>query len=212
MDREQYIAAKRQAQEGLFSAAQQHDKAILTLAAGAFALSLTFLKEIAPSPRADTTWLIGTCWVFLVLSICAVLLSFHFSVMAFRRQDDILDKMFANPDNADDSGNCWKRCTIIANIFSLSSFVVGIVLLACFSFQNIKTEDHDMTNEPKKVDVSKGALPGGIPAPQVEQRGAVPANLPTTSGDGGGTGAGAIPINTPVDGPKQPQQPPPKKD
>ncbi len=34
--------------------AQSFDKAILTLAAGAFGLSLTFIKEVAPDAKSET--------------------------------------------------------------------------------------------------------------------------------------------------------------
>ena len=47
MEHHDYIEFKKMVSDGLLSGAQQHDKAILTLAAGALALSLTFIKDIA---------------------------------------------------------------------------------------------------------------------------------------------------------------------
>ena len=57
--------------------AAQHDKAILTVASGGLALSLTFLKEIAPHPLPETWKYIGISWACFVLSILTILLSFN---------------------------------------------------------------------------------------------------------------------------------------
>src|SRR5262245_8526451 len=53
--------------------ADQHDKAILTLAAGGLALSITFLEKIAPNPRPDTLWLIAFSWGGFITSLVAIL-------------------------------------------------------------------------------------------------------------------------------------------
>lgn len=42
--------------------AQQFDKAILTLAAGALALSITFINQIAPQPIPNSICFLITAW------------------------------------------------------------------------------------------------------------------------------------------------------
>ena len=85
-----YIEMKKQVDGALQSQANQFDKAILTLAAGALALSLTFIKEIAPTPDELTIRLLAISWGCYIVSIFLTLSSFHTSVCAHRRFDTIL--------------------------------------------------------------------------------------------------------------------------
>lgn len=54
----------------------QHDKAVLQLAAGALALSVTFLTDIAKNPEGCTYGWLGFGWVFLVVSMICIVASF----------------------------------------------------------------------------------------------------------------------------------------
>ena len=134
----QYIELKKQVGEGLLSGAQQHDKAILTLAAGALALSLVFINDIAPKPSPETIPFLGWSWVILVVSMCFVLLSFHFSIFAFRRHDQHLDRLQSNPETDPSTlKNGWVAATLLLNLAALVCFVVGAILLLLFCYKNL---------------------------------------------------------------------------
>jgi len=66
--------------------AQQFDKYILTLAAGALALSITFIKQIAPNPNPNSLCLLLIAWFLFSLSILSTLISHLTSQSACRRQ------------------------------------------------------------------------------------------------------------------------------
>lgn len=72
------------------SGSQQFDKAILTLAAGALAISLTFIKNIAPHPKDWTIYFLLASWIGFIISLVCTLCSFLTSQAAFRKQIEIL--------------------------------------------------------------------------------------------------------------------------
>ncbi|NQU22683.1 MAG: hypothetical protein HQ567_15510 [Candidatus Nealsonbacteria bacterium] len=196
MDKDHYIEAKKQTQEGLLQASQQHDKAILVLSAGAFGVSLAFLKDIAPHPQPETLWLLCCAWASLIASIVGVLVSFHFSTKVFQRHDQILDGLYGKQST--DTTNNWTKATTVANLASLVLFVAGITLLAFFAFQNIEIKEKTMGDTPKKVD--GGALPTTPPVAREVQllEGALPTNPPVSPGGGSERKRGAVPIQVPV--------------
>jgi hypothetical protein len=74
--------------------ADQHDKAILAVASGGLALSVTFLKDIAPHPLPETLKFLGLSWICFVIGILTILLSFQTSQSACRKQRDFLDNRY----------------------------------------------------------------------------------------------------------------------
>jgi hypothetical protein len=80
MEQTHYIELKKQVGNSLLAQANQFDKAILTLAAGALAISLTFIKDIIPTPDALTIGLLTGSWCCFIGSICSTLLSFQMGV------------------------------------------------------------------------------------------------------------------------------------
>ncbi len=120
--------------------ADQHDKAMLTLAAGGLALSITFLEKIAPNPLPDTLWLIACSWGGFITSLFAILASFQTSQWACCRQRDILDqKLMGSSGQQCDERNRWARWTHWLNVTSYACFLAAVVFLACFSWRNIPT-------------------------------------------------------------------------
>jgi hypothetical protein len=118
------------------------DKAILTLASGAFGLSLTFIRQIVPEgcePK-NISFLI-LAWIFLALSIISTVLSFLTSSKACTKQIEIMEieyKITEETTNSDKKHlNCYRRITNRLNIFSVLCFMVGIFFLAKFSIHNL---------------------------------------------------------------------------
>lgn len=134
--REAYLEERKMLIEAEGEAAQSFDKALTTLSAGAFGLSLAFIRFIAPAPQA-VGWLY-VAWSGLVLSLLSVLLSFLMSQYAFRRQRDILDADYIAEEQADEQeSNGWAIATGRLNLLSIVSFVVGVVALAYFAIRNL---------------------------------------------------------------------------
>jgi hypothetical protein len=90
LEREAYLEERKTLVEAEGEASQSFDKALITLSAGAFGLSLAFIIQVAPVPRA--LWYLYVAWGGFILSLLSILFSFLASQQGFRRARDILDK------------------------------------------------------------------------------------------------------------------------
>ena len=122
--------------------ARLFDRAILTLAAGAFGLSLAFIRQIAPQPEATT--FLAVAWGAFGASILSTLVSFLTSQSACRKQVEILESDYLtrmiSPIGRRDSGgtkNWLAGLTKRLNWLSMTFFIIGLILLAFFSFKNL---------------------------------------------------------------------------
>lgn len=158
---------------------EQHDKAILTLAAGALALSLTFVEKIAPHPKTATVGLIAASWAAFILSIITILASFLTSQIACRKQCESLDNLFAGK-GAGPQLTKWAVVTERLNLGSYLSFVAGLIALAVFGFFNLPSGHenamHEQSPRPQSIDLTPKPLTGRV-APRL------PVG-PTNSGKG----------------------------
>lgn len=127
-ERKQLIAAER-------DTAQQFDKAILTLAAGALALSLTFITKIAPQPKSYSKWFLIGAWILFCLSLLSTLISFLTSQVACREQRNILDEDILGKNT--DKKNKYALWTNKLNWLSIISFILGVIFLLIFSGTNL---------------------------------------------------------------------------
>ena len=119
--------------------ADQHDKAILTVATGGLALLITFLEKIAPHPDPATFTYLGTSWACFALSIIAILLSFLTSQWACRKQRDFLDRAYLRgPVAAAEGRNRWSCVTSCLNVASYLLVFFAVVFLVYFSWLNLK--------------------------------------------------------------------------
>jgi len=111
--------------------AQQFDKAVLTLAAGALALSITFIKHIAPNPKEESLWFLTAVWVCFSVSILSTLVSFLTSQAACRKYRHLLDSKSATliPEAA--------TATNVLNYSSIGFFIFGVLFLVFFTSVNI---------------------------------------------------------------------------
>ena len=125
-----------------FEETRLFDKAIITLAAGALGLSLTFIRQIAPDPKSWTIPILAIAWVSFCLSILSTLVSFLTSQHACSKQVEILEAEYF-PENGQQMGNKpnnrAKRCTKFLNWVSIAFFIIGAILLAVFSICNLQS-------------------------------------------------------------------------
>lgn len=185
-EREQLIDAERET-------VQQFDKAILTLADGALALSITFINQIAPHPKSHSKWFLLIAWILFCLSLLSTLISFLASQVACRRQREILDKRWFMKDkdkSMSDKNHADKNNAAILtnklNYVSIAFFIFGIIFLIIFSTINLPITERRVKVMSRKE----------------EEAGYVPPKLPTKPIDN--TEKGYVP-------PKPPVKPPPNK-
>ena len=119
--------------------ARSFDKYILTLAAGTFGLSLLFIRQIVPQPEEGTIWLLIAAWVAFSVSILSTLISFLFSQLAYRKQQEILDIWYKKDteDETDTIKNKFATCTQRLNWVSMTLFFIGVIFLVIFSAVNL---------------------------------------------------------------------------
>lgn len=127
-----YLDERRLLIEAEQKGAQQFDKAILALAGGALAISITFIKNIAPHPIIETIYLLERAWIAFILSLLSTLCSFLTSQSACRRQRDIIEL-----EESHNEKNKYATCTKWLNIFSIIFFILGIAYLSIFCIENI---------------------------------------------------------------------------
>lgn len=113
------------------------DKAMLTLSAGALGLSITFIRQISPSPLPGTFGFLKVAWICFALSILTTLISFLLSQSAIRKQREILDQDYQKGSNVKEQDNWLASATNALNWVSVLFFTVGIGLLSWFSIENL---------------------------------------------------------------------------
>ena len=135
-----YLDENKSLVAGEETSADHFDKNILTLAAGAIAISLVFLEKIAPHPQESTLFNLRCAWGGLVASLLLTLSSFLTSQQAYRQQRTINDEIFfANPSSKFSKKiNWWAHTTKLLNWASIFAFIFGLGMLVWFGFLNMK--------------------------------------------------------------------------
>ena len=130
-----YLDERKSLFNSKYESSRSFDRAILTLAAGALGLSITFIKQIAPCPKSNTHAFIILSWICFGLSILSTLISFLTSQKACERQIKILEDIFVKHSN-NFKTNIYSRWTARLNFTSIALFIVGVILLLIFSALN----------------------------------------------------------------------------
>lgn len=171
-----YLDERKLLVDAIREGARSFDKAILTLSAGAFGLSLTFIKQIAPTIQPGTICLLITSWVFFGVSILVTLISFLTSQSACKHQIEILEAKLAKEDN---DTNTPAKFTKVLNITSIIMFIIRIVFLSTFAISNLREgamSDKKQTKEDRGYVPQEAPKP--LPKPDKIDGGFVPPKLP----------------------------------
>lgn len=134
LEYEVYLESRKSYVESKGKSSEMFDKSILTLAAGALGLSITFINQIVETIKPGTLFWLGIAWVGLCLSILSTLISFRTSVESFEKQIKILDDSYPNIPTI---SNKYITITKALNWVSTASFIVGTGCLAVFSYINL---------------------------------------------------------------------------
>lgn len=133
-ERKSLVGAKREGSR-LF------DKAILYLTAGAFGLSLTFIRQIVPSIKSGTVFILICAWAGFCMSLISTLISFLTSQSACSKQIEILEGEYVDNHNSQDRKTNHRNKPAIwtkrLNILSIFTFIIGVIFLAIFSIVNL---------------------------------------------------------------------------
>ena len=132
LEREAYLEERTTLVEAEGEASQSLDRTLITISAGAFGLSLAFIVQVAPEPKA--LWSLYLAWGGFIFSLLSILLSFLASQQGFRRARDILDTYYQTKER---EANGWDTLTGTLNVVSIASFIVGVVSLAYFAVRNL---------------------------------------------------------------------------
>ena len=135
---ERYLQERNALEEARYKTSENYDKALLTLAGGALAISMTFITDIAKTP-VSKGYLI-TAWLFFGMSIVFHLVNHRLCIQAHDKTIEELDKeLEANFTGEKYTGkrNGWAVVTEVFNYINLSLFLIGIVFLGVFVFLNM---------------------------------------------------------------------------
>jgi len=144
-----YLDERKSLFDAIRDSRQHLDKAILSLSAGALAISLTFVHEIAPHPIKSTLFYLFISWFLFIFSILSTLISFMTSEKACIKQIDIMEKDIVEEDHKARKGkekyptNPWSNITRRINYLSMASFIMGLSFLVVFSIINVKTKEEE---------------------------------------------------------------------
>ena len=133
-EREEYLEERKILVEAERQAAESFDKSLITLSSGALALTVPFIRFLAPNPTA--LCLLFVAWGGFILALLTILFSILVSQGALRKQRDILDELYRH--NADAAQkNRLADVTNALNTASIVLFVGGVLMFALFAGRNL---------------------------------------------------------------------------
>ena len=152
----------------------RYDKAILTLAGGALALSITFLEKIAPNPTPWTSILLAIAWLCLIASVLLELYALATSQTVTNEQIRIVDEEYRQyllslpehppipePSTVPETPEvmeAMRRHTRSLNDWSRWLLSIGVLLLCAFSLFNLPHRNPDTKTMPTQpLHESKGS-------------------------------------------------------
>lgn len=115
---------------------KRFDQAVVLVAAGAFGLTLTFLRDVARTPREPQMLL--AAWLLFGLSVSVSLASHLVSQRSCRVEMGILDR--EQTDGCDAGPNPRNRASMLTEWFNAATLFVlfvGLVLVAVFAYANM---------------------------------------------------------------------------
>ncbi len=135
--RDEYLKAYTLLVELEGKAATSFDKTVITLAAGALGLSITFINQIAQNPTHK--FLLAIAWICFGVALLSILASFLVCQYAMRRQRDIIGEYYETKDPEKlKAPNCPDKCTGVFNSVSIGALSFGVLFLCWFSILNLK--------------------------------------------------------------------------
>jgi hypothetical protein len=135
--RREFLERRNRLEDSVKQSERTADRLVVSGAAGALILSITFIHDIAPSPQPETLSFLLSSWALLALSLLCSFASHLASDKAFR--DEIVKEDAAYEKNKPVTGRAiWDRFTGWVNVAAFSSLLLGLASLATFAFKNTR--------------------------------------------------------------------------
>ncbi|MBU0617391.1 MAG: hypothetical protein KKI02_06725 [Planctomycetes bacterium] len=169
--RKEYLDERKLLLDAEQESSKSFDKAMLTLSAGALALSLTYMRGFARDPCCPTVLYIA--WMMFGACLLLTTWSFLLSQSALRRQREVLD---CTHDGAGGSKtapckNKYASATNCLNWLSGIGFTIGVILLTIFAVVN------GSAKEPSQMSKDDEII-RAVPPDDYEKAGFVPPKPP----------------------------------
>lgn len=127
-----------------------YTKWLLTLSGGGLGLSITFARGIADPDGASAPWCLAAAWIILTVAVGSGLAALFVSQRGHEQSRVLLDHHMGEvrAGGATEVG-FWPRyndahaglktvkCVGIMNLASMVSFLIGVIMLACFAYYNV---------------------------------------------------------------------------
>lgn len=175
-----YLEYRKHLWEAGKSASEHTDKTILTLSAGALALSMTFLKDIVPLKDVIELPLVIAAWGAFGSSIACVLFSQYESRRAIDVQMQRLESQIARDFESANQPNPHTARTNRLNMFAGALFFTGLILTILFTTFNVRRYS-EMNNKIGSTNGNRGYAPAQLPSNPKPGAGYTPPSLPTPS-------------------------------
>lgn len=151
---ESYTKERDALREDALQSGERYDKAILSLAGGALALSVTFLEKIAPHPFTWSYGLLGLAWLCLIVAILLELYALAKTQTITNMQMDLAGAEYlaylrslpegqssalpaSDPVTPQTEIDQHKTRLRGLNTWSLRTLTAGIALICLFSLVNL---------------------------------------------------------------------------
>jgi hypothetical protein len=122
---------RKQLNDALQAASRDYDQAILTIAAGTLAVSVTFMHDVTPTPVAGSTPILVSAWLSLGASVLCMVCSFLTSQRTIRL-------MLRQPDlTLTGVGKRWATATYVLNAAAGFLLALGLGLLGWYAVANM---------------------------------------------------------------------------
>lgn len=144
-----YADARKVTVEGERAQNNQFDRTVVSLASGAFGLSLAFISTWIGNHTPIAPWSILTSWILFGLSIVSTLWSFRTSANAYRKQREAIDNTYKQmleaardetkpaPKEVKELKARSRKMTRFLNIASSSLFTGGVLFMLYFVARNL---------------------------------------------------------------------------
>ena len=113
--------------EGEQKAYESFDKYLVTLSAGALALSVNLVNVLGITGCMRCLLLAG--WVMFCLSLISILASFLISARAWRWERERYNELCEGQDRLRTASNPYSICTFGLNVCSAVAFATGVILV-----------------------------------------------------------------------------------
>jgi hypothetical protein len=116
---------------------EQFDKTMLTIAGGALAISLAFIKDVIGDGIMQQGWLLIFSWGCLTSCLILILVSFYLGLLAYRKAQDQVDEKTIEREVP---GGHYSKALSICNVISIFLLCAGLIALFTFAYNNLSKE------------------------------------------------------------------------